>query len=93
MFKLNCNFPVSFMFCSALFSLVCCDLSSSHVPFPIATLSTLFPESLGGSWRSIAGTPVPDLLMSQYVMAHRVSPMDSDLLDGGTFHVNHYVFI
>ena len=61
------NSSVSVMSCFALFSLVYCDLSSSHMLFPLTIMGTLFLESLGGSRRSFGDTPVPDLLMRQYV--------------------------
>ena len=64
------------MFCFALFSLVCCDLSSYHKLFPLATLGTLFLEDWGGPWRSSGDIPVPDPLVSQRVTAHMVSPID-----------------
>ena len=62
------------MFCFALFSLVCCDLSSSHKLFPLAALGTLFLENC--VVHGFSDTPFPDHLMSRYVTAHRVSPMD-----------------
>ena len=71
------------MFCFALFSLVCCDLSSSHKLFLLAALGTLFLENWGGSWRSFGDTPFPDPLMSQYVTAHMVSPMDGVFIRWG----------
>ena len=53
-------------------------------------LYVLYSWRVGGdSRRSFGDTPAPDLLMSQYVKAHRFCQMDDDdLLDGGTFHVN-----
>ena len=53
--------------------------------FPLATLGTLLLEGWGGSWRSFGDTPVSDLLMSQYVTAHRVTPMDGYLFGGVHF--------
>ena len=70
------NSSFSVVFCFALFSVVCCDLSSSHKLFPLASLDTLFLESWAGSWRSFGDTLVPNPLMSQFLTAHRVSAMD-----------------
>ena len=88
------NFSFSIMFCFALFPLVSCDLSSSHKLFPLAALGTLFLESWGSSWRIFGDTQVPDPLMSQYVTAHRVSPIDGAFIRWDTFHVtiSHFGF-
>ena len=45
------------------------------------------------TWSRLGDIPVPDPLMSQFMTAHKVSPMDEVFIRWGTFHFSHYVFI
>ena len=85
----------SAMFCFVLFSFVCCV-------YPHLISSFYWLLCVHCSWRdgvfiwsSFGDTPVPDPLMSEFMTAHKVSPMDGVRIYkmGGTFHFRHYVII